>query len=123
MQLAQRPKSEDKFCSVELAGMRANVKHQLGFDTSAGGAAGAAADAGGLGLSKRESSRGIFTSIFSATIFWDWSVPGASASTRKGYFRPFTSRKSRKKDSQGTSLPSTFRVPSHLRSRAVEVSK
>src|SRR5437879_425145 len=93
-QSAQRPRRElaagdDLGADINWFGRREN---QFGL----GGSADSAGGAGALGLANCESLRGILVSILVAVIFWIWSESVAADSTRKGYFRPSTSRKSRK---------------------------
>src|SRR5713226_651137 len=87
------------------------------------GRAGGAGVSNGAGLLKRESSIRGSISIFSAVRVCLISVPGLPWSIRNGYFRPWTSWKSEKKDSQGISCSPVLWMPCHFKSKKVEASK
>src|SRR5260370_7048152 len=84
---------------------------------------GCAGGVGLWGLAKRESSiRGLISTLSVVRVCLI-SVPGLPWSSRKGNFRPWTSRKSEKKHSQGMSWSPFFRLPSHFNSKKEEASK
>src|SRR5260370_11350378 len=91
-----------------------------GVDEDGGGFAGGT---GFCGLAKRESSICGSISIFSVVRVCLISVPGLPWSIRNGYFRPWTSWKSEKKDSQGSSWSPVLWMPSHFKSKKEEASK